>query len=115
MFGQLGQLASLLKNAGALKEAADGMQQRLAAARFLGEAGAGQVRATVNGRGELIGIKIDPKLLTGGDAEMLEDLICASMNDAVARSRDALQKEISAISGGLDLGGLLGPKIGKPT
>lgn len=115
MFGQIGQIASLLKNAGALKEAAEAMQQRLGAARFVGDAGAGQVSATVNGRGELIRLKLDPGLVRGGDVELIEDLICAGIQDAVTRSREGLQKELSAVGGGLDLGGLLGQVGGKAT
>ncbi len=114
MFGQIGQLASLLKNAGQMKQNMQQMQERLAAARFVGEAGAGQVRATVDGKGELVALKIDPALPQGGDVELLEDLVTAAVRDAVRRSREAIEKEMQALTGGMNLPGLsemLGGKL----
>ncbi|TWT43650.1 Nucleoid-associated protein YbaB [Phycisphaerae bacterium RAS1] len=103
MFGQLGQLAGLLKNAGKIRESMERMQQRLAAARFVGDAGAGQVQATVDGRGEMVSMKISPVLLSGGDVELLEDLVCAAVRDAVNRSREGMAKEMQDVTGGLGL------------
>ncbi len=114
MFGNLGQLMSLLKNAGALRQNVQEMQARLSAARFVGEAGGGQVRATVDGKGELVQVRIDPALVQTGDVELIEDLTCAAVRDAVARSREAVQKEMQDLTGGLNLPGLTdllgGPK-----
>ena len=107
MFGNMGQLAQLLKNAGQIKENMKGMQERLAAARHVGEAGGGQVRATVDGKGELVEIKIDPQTVQADDLELLEDLICASVRDATSKSRDAVQKEMQAATGGMDLQGVM--------
>jgi DNA-binding YbaB/EbfC family protein len=107
MLGNLGQLASLLKNAGQIKENMKAMQERLQAARYVGEAGGGQVRATVDGRGELVSVKLEPATVVGGDVELLEDLICAAVRDAVAKSREAVQKEMQAATGGMDLGGMM--------
>jgi len=107
MLGNLGQLAGLLKNAGQIKENMKGMQERLAAARYVGEAGGGQVRATVDGKGELVEIKLEPATVQGGDIEVLEDLICAAVRDAMIKSREAVQKEMQAATGGMDLSGMM--------
>lgn len=107
MFGQLGQIAQLMRNAGAIKEGLKDMQARMAAARFVGEAGGGQVRATVDGKGEIQSIKIDPALVQGGDVELLEDLICGSVRDAVRLSREGAQKEMEALTGGVNLGSVM--------
>ena len=107
MLGNLGQLAGLLKNAGQIKENMKGMQERLAAARYVGEAGGGQVRATVDGKGELIEIKLEPATVQAGDIELLEDLICASVREAMTKSREAVQEEMRAATGGMDLGGMM--------
>lgn len=112
MFGQLGQLAGLLRNAGKITQNVKEMNERLAAARFVGEAGGGQVRATVDGRAELVGLRFDPALLATGDAELVEELTLAAVRDAAGRSRAAMQQEMAAMTGGLDLGDvgkLLGP------
>ncbi len=106
MLGNLGQLAGLLKNAGQIKQNMEAMQERLAAARFTGEAGGGQVKAIVDGRGDLVGIKLDPALVQAGDVEIIEDLTCAAVGDAVNRSREAVQKEMQEITGGLSLPGM---------
>lgn len=107
MTGNLGALMHLLRNAGQIRERLKGMQERLAAARFVGEAGGGVVRATVDGRGELLDLKIDPTSPSAGDLELLEELICAAVRAAMARSREAVQAEMEALTGGVDLGGIL--------
>jgi len=114
MFGNLGQLTQLLKNAGQLKQNMADMQARLAAARHDGDAGGGQVKATVDGKGELITLKIDPKVVKDGDVELLEDLVCAAIRDAVSRSRVAAQQEMQAAMGGMNLPGMMDMLGGGP-
>lgn len=106
MFGNLGQIMNLMKNAGQIKQGMQDMNERLQAARFVGEAGGGQVQATVDGRGEMVALKIDPALVQAGDVELLEDLTCAAVRDAVNRSRAAVQKEMQELTGGLNLPGM---------
>jgi len=107
MLGNLGQLAQLLKNAGQIRENMKAMQERLAAARYVGQAGAGQVRATVDGRGDPVQIRIDPQLVAAGDVELLEELTCAAFRDALARCREGVQKEMQAATGGMDIQGMM--------
>lgn len=106
MFGNLGQLMQLMKNAGQIKEQMQAINARLEAARFMGQAGGGQVNCTVNGRGEVVTIKFEPALLQGGDTELIEDLTVAAVRDAVTRSREGMQKEMQALTGGLNVPGL---------
>ena len=107
MLGNIGQLAGLLKNAGQIKENMRSMQERLAAARFIGESGGGQVRATVDGRGEMVAIKVDAALFSSGDVELTEELILAAVRDAVTRSRESVNKELETATVGLNLQGVL--------
>ncbi len=106
MFGNIGQLMNLMKNAGAIKQGMQEMNERMEAARFVGEAGGGQVKATVNGRGDLLGVKIEPALVEAGDVEMIEELTCAAVADATTRSREAAQKEMMDMAGGFGLPGM---------
>jgi hypothetical protein len=106
MLGNLGQLTHLLRNAGQIKENMKQMQERLKAARFEADAGAGQVTATVDGRGEMIALKIDPALIESADRELIEDLTVAAVRAAVKKSRSALQEEMQTATGGMDLSGL---------
>lgn len=107
MFGNLTQIAGLLKNAGQIKENMKVANARLTAARFIGEAGGGQVRATVDGKGEPISIKIEPTLLETRDGEMIEELTVAALRDAIRQSREGAMKEMQAAAGGVDLSGLM--------
>src|SRR5688572_19796773 len=108
MFGNLTQIASLLKNAGQIKEKMKLANERLNAARFIGEAAGGQVRATVDGKGEPISIKIEPALFETRDIELIEDLAVAALRDAIKRSREGAMKEMQAAAGGFDLSGVMG-------
>jgi DNA-binding YbaB/EbfC family protein len=113
MFGNLGQLTQLLRNAGQIKEGLRDLQTRLAAARYTGEAAGGQVRATVDGKGELHAVKIEPELIRSGDVELIEDLVCASVRDAVRLSRESVQKEMESLTGGVNLGSVMDMLGGK--
>jgi hypothetical protein len=79
------------------------MQERLADTIVEGIAGGGMVNATMNGKGELKKIKIDPKLADPADIEMLEDLIVASCNDAKTKMDAMVAKETESMMGGLKL------------
>ncbi len=75
-----------------------------------GEAGAGLVRAEANGKGEIVTITLDPKLMEEGDAELIADLVRGACNLALKRARDAVSTRVGSVSGGLStmLGGLGG-------
>ncbi len=101
MLGNLGNLAGLLKSAKDLQSNMAAMQAELAAKRYSAEAGAGQVRATVDGKAVLVDIKIAPEAT--GDVELLEDLVKAAVGAAVRRSQEALREEMSKLTGGMAL------------
>ena len=65
------------------------------------DAGAGLVQATVNGRGELAGIRIDPKALD--DIEMLEDLIKGAVGLARRKAQEAAKAGMAKLTGGFDI------------
>ena len=104
MFGGLGNLGSMLKQAKSLQENMQKMQEALAQRKFEADAGAGMVRATVDGRSELVRIKIDPKAVE--DIELLEDLVKAAVCAAVGKAQEALKAEMAQLTGGLNIPGL---------
>lgn len=104
MFGKLGDLAGLMKSARQIQANFAQLQQELLNRRYDGDAGAGLVRATVDGRGMLVDVKIDPQATS--DLELLEDLVKAAVGAAVTKSQEAMQREMSAMTGGLNLPGL---------
>ena len=58
---------------------------------------------TLNGQGEMRGLKINPSLFNGEEAEVVEDLVVAAFNDAKTKSEQLLQEEMSKATGGLNL------------
>jgi nucleoid-associated protein EbfC len=96
-------LGSMLKEAQKLQSRMAEMQQKLAETEMSGAAGGGLVNVTLNGRGEMRKIKIDPSLADPGEVEILEDLIVAACNDAKAKIEAHLQEEMGKLTGGLPL------------
>jgi nucleoid-associated protein EbfC len=116
VFNNLGNLADLMRNAGKIREGVEKATEALGQLQVEGTSGGGAVTAKANGRLELLSVRIDPKLLADGDAELLEDLVAAAVNQALTKAREAAASSLSSLAGGLPipgLGGLLGP--GGPT
>lgn len=86
-----------------MQEKMQKLQQQLEELRVCGEAGAGMVKVTMNGRHDVTAVDIDPGLL-GEDKEMLEDLIAAAVNDAVRRAEEKAQQLQKEQLGGLASG-----------
>jgi DNA-binding YbaB/EbfC family protein len=70
-------------------------------------AGGGMVVASVNGRQQLVALRIAPDVLEEKDVEMLQDLIVAAVNEALKKSQEMMTAEMQKITGGLNLPGLL--------
>ena len=96
-------LAGLMKQAQQMQSKMQEMQAKLEAVEMVGESGAGLVRVTLNGKGDLRGIKIDPKLIDPSDAEMLEDLIVAAHRDARGKVEAMMASEMQKVTGGMQL------------
>jgi DNA-binding YbaB/EbfC family protein len=71
-----------------------------------GSAGGGAVKATVSGKQELLSVAIDPEVVDPADVEMLQDLVVAAINDALAGSKAEAEQRMAAVTGGLRLPGL---------
>jgi DNA-binding YbaB/EbfC family protein len=108
VFNNLGNLAELFRNAGKLRESVEKATEALGQLQVEGTAGGGVVTAKVNGRLELIAVRIDPKLLADGDAELLEDLVTAAVNQGLSKAREAAARSIGTLAGGLPIPGLSG-------
>ena len=88
MFNNLGALGDIMKNVGKIRETVEKAGEVLGQIVVEGTAG-GSVTAKVNGRLELLSVRIDPKLLAGGDAELLEDLVTSAVNQGMSKAREA--------------------------
>lgn len=98
-------LSGLMKQAQEMQAKMAEMQTRLEAVETIGVAGAGMVRVTLSGKGELRGITIDPKLADPAEMEMLEDLIIAAHRDAKRKTEAVAEAEMQKATGGLSLPG----------
>lgn len=103
MFKGLGDMAKLMQQAQQMQAKLGEMQERVASIEAQGEAGAGLVKATVSGKGELRALEIDPSLLNSDDKEVLQDLTVAAVNDAHARAQEAVQAEMGKLAEGMGL------------
>jgi DNA-binding YbaB/EbfC family protein len=65
------------------------------------------VRVTVNGQFNLTAVKIEPSVINVEEKEMLEDLILAAANDGMRKARDMVATEMSKITGGFKIPGLM--------
>ena len=82
------------------------MQARLAEKTVEASSGGGMVKAVMNGKHEVVSLKIDPEVVNPSDIEMLEDLIVAALSEARTRVDDMIRNEMSSLTGGLPIPGL---------
>jgi DNA-binding YbaB/EbfC family protein len=82
------------------------LQQELAEKEVEASSGGGVVTVKVNGKQEVLAIKINPEAVDPEDVEMLEDLITAAVNEALRKSQDMVAGEMSKITGGMKIPGL---------
>ena len=93
----------MIKQAQQLQAKMATMQEKLAEMEITGSSAGGMCQMTLNGKGEVRRIKIDPSLVTPADVEVLEDLIVAAHNDAKGKLVDEMRDKISELTGGLQL------------
>ncbi len=95
-----------IRQANKLSEKIEERKKELAELTMEGKAGDGRVVAVVNGAGEVKSIKIDPSAVDPADTSLLEDLVIAAVNAALAQSRHQIQAELAKISGGIKIPGI---------
>ncbi len=95
--------AGMMKQAQELQTRMAEMQAEMERARVEGQSGGGLVVLTLNGKGELVGVKIDASLAKPEEVEILEDLIVAAHTDAKAKVERLLQEKMQSLTGGLPL------------
>ena len=105
-FGGGANMQQLMRQAQKLQEQMTKAQEDIEAREFSAQAGGGMVSVTVNGKHEVTGIQIKPECVDPEDVEMLQDLIMAAVNEAGRIARETLDREMSAISGGIRLPGV---------
>jgi nucleoid-associated protein EbfC len=83
------------------------MQQELEGRQVEASAGGGMVTAVVNGKQQLISLRIERGVVDPEDVEMLQDLVVAATNEAIKKSQEMMQEEMGKITGGFNIPGLM--------
>jgi DNA-binding YbaB/EbfC family protein len=106
MFQEMSNWANLLRSAGDLRRKMESIAEELKAKRVTGSAGGGMVEVEANGLGEILKVKIEPALVERGEREMIEDLLPAAVNQALAKSKELHVESTKSATEGLSIPGL---------
>lgn len=97
---------SMIKQAQKMQEEMERVQQETEEEQVEATSGGGAVKVVVNGKKELVSIKLDPDAVDPDDVETLEDLILAAVNEGVKKAEEIMSERMGAITGGLNIPGL---------
>ena len=101
--GGLGDIAGMMKKAQEMQGRMSEMQDALEQITVQGESGAGLVQASVNGKGMLTALHIDPSIFKPSDKEIVEDLILAAIKDAQTKAQERAARQMSELQQELGL------------
>jgi nucleoid-associated protein EbfC len=93
----------MMKQAMELQSKMKALQDELAQVEVTGTSGGGLITAVMTAKMEVKSLKIDPSLIKSDEAEVLEDLIVAALNDARRKAESAMQDKMASLTGGLQL------------
>lgn len=96
-------IGEIMKQAGAMQAKMQEMQEKLADLEVTGEAGGGMVKVILNGKGYAKAVTIERSLIKEDDAEILEDLVAAAINDAKSKLEEQSQEQMKAMTAGMPL------------
>ena len=106
-------LGDILKQAQEMQSRFAQMQEELGTREAEASSGGGMVTVVANGRQEILRIRIEQAVFESGDKEMLEDLVTAAVNAALAQAKAMLEAEVSRLAGGMNIPGLFGGAPGR--
>ena len=99
-------MANMMKQAQKLQAQMLKMQEELAEKTVESSSGGGMVTVVANGRQQIVSIQIEREVVDPEDVEMLQDLIQAAVNDALAKAQEMVSSEMGKLTGGLNIPGL---------
>ena len=101
-----GNMQQLARQAQKLQQQMTKVQEELETREYEASAGGGMVTVKVSGKKELLAIEIKPEAVDPDDVEMLQDLVLAAVNEALRTASDTTEREMSKLTGGLNMPGL---------
>ena len=99
-------IGNIMKQAKKMQERMARIQQELETKTVEAQAGGGMVQVVVNGKFELVSIKIEKEVVNPDDIEMLQDLVAAAVNEGIRKAQEMASTEMAKITGGLSIPGL---------
>lgn len=105
--GGMGNIGNMMKQAQKLQAKMVEMQAELADKTVEATAGGGMVKVVANGKQQILSLSIEKEVVDPEDVEMLQDLITAAVNDALAKSQEMVSSQMSKITGGMNIPGLM--------
>jgi DNA-binding YbaB/EbfC family protein len=102
----IGGMQKLMQQANQMQTRMKKLQEELATREYQGVSGGGAVVAKVSGANQVLSIEIKKEIFESGDAELLQDMVKASVNDALKTAADTSQKEMQKVTGGLNIPGM---------
>ncbi|MGD8763984.1 MAG: YbaB/EbfC family nucleoid-associated protein [Desulfobacteraceae bacterium] len=100
-------MANMMKQAQKLQAQMMKLQEEMAEKTVETTSGGGMVKVVANGRQQVVSIQIEKEVVDPEDVEMLQDLILAAINDALAKSQEMVTEEMSKLTGGMNIPGLM--------
>jgi hypothetical protein len=97
---------NIMKQAKKMQERIGQMQQELETRTIDAQAGGGMVKVVVNGKFEIVSLKIEKDVVNPEDIEMLQDLIVAAVNEGIRKAQEMASAEMAKITGGLNIPGM---------
>jgi nucleoid-associated protein EbfC len=99
-------LGNIMKQAQMMQQKMARIQKELEDREVEATSGGGMVTATVNGKQQIVALRIEPTVVDPEDPEMLEDLIVAAVNEALKKSQEMAQEEMAKVTGGMNIPGM---------
>lgn len=100
------EFRELLRQAQQMQERMAKLQEELGQRTVEATAGGGMVTVVMNGRQEIVSVRIEKEVVSPDDVELLQDLVRGAFNEAVSRSRKMMAEEMGKVTGGMNLPGL---------
>ncbi|MBW2604076.1 MAG: YbaB/EbfC family nucleoid-associated protein [Deltaproteobacteria bacterium] len=100
-------LGKMMKQAQQLQAKMSKLQEEMSEKTVETSSGGGMVKVVANGRQQLVSIQIEQEVVDPDDVEMLQDLILAAVNDALTKAQDMVSGEMSKLTGGMNIPGLM--------
>lgn len=99
-------IQEMMKQAKRLQAKMESIREEAAQRTVEGSAGGGMVTVTVNGKNEVLSVRIEPEVVDRDEVEMLQDLVVAATNQALGRAQEMMESELSKLTGGMPIPGM---------